>query len=126
MATFSQILTRMRTRISNDDKGNQRRHARRRMDQCVGIVNGKTFPVEDWSVGGVLLTGDDRMFGVDQKADITLKFALSDRIMAVAHQGKIVRKTKDRFAIEFSPLSRDISHDFQTVIDDYDRRYTTA
>jgi hypothetical protein len=119
MASFATILTRMRTTISNDDQGNKRRHPRRRTDQCVGIVNGKTFPVEDWSIGGVLLSGDDRVFTLNDNTDITLKFAFKNDIKTVTHSGRIVRKMKDRFAIEFSPLTPDVSKNFQDVISEY-------
>ena len=116
---FAKILRKMQRSISNDETGNKRVHPRRRMDNCVGVVNGKTFPVEDWSVGGVLLQGDDRLFGMNDTADITLKFRLKGDIMTVTHTGTIIRKTKDKFAIQFAPLTRDISNRFQQVISDY-------
>ena len=49
---LSAILKKMRSNISNDDAGNRRASPRRVMDQCVGVINGKTYPIVDWSNGG--------------------------------------------------------------------------
>lgn len=116
---LSAILKKMRSTVSNDDADNRRASPRRVMDQCVGVVDGKTFPIVDWSNGGVLLTGDGKTIGLEDAKDITLKFKLSDQVMAVKHRGRVIRKTKDKFAIRFEPLTRDITHQFQQVIDDY-------
>lgn len=116
---LSAILNKMRSTVSNDDAANRRASPRRVMDQCVGVVDGKTYPIVDWSNGGVLMTGDGKTIGLDEAKDITLKFKLSDSVVAVKHTGKIIRKTKDKFAIRFEPLTRDVAHQFQQVIDDY-------
>ena len=116
---LSLILKKMRSTVSNDDEANRRASPRRHMDQCVGIVDGKTFPIVDWSNGGVLLTGDGKTVSLEENKDITLKFKLSDSVLAVKHKGRVIRKTNDKFAIRFEPLTRDISQQFQQVIDDY-------
>lgn len=116
---LSFILKKMRSTVSNDDDENRRASPRRRMDHCVGIVDGKTFPIVDWSNGGVLLTGDGKTVSLEEAKDITLKFKLSNEVLAVQHRGRVIRKTNDKFAIRFEPLTRDISQQFQQVIDDY-------
>lgn len=116
---LSAILKKMRSTVSNDDEANRRASPRRMMDQCVGIVDGKTYPIVDWSHGGVLMTGDGKTIALDESKDVTLKFKLSDDVMKVEHRGRIIRKTKDKFAIRFEPLTRDITQQFQHVIDDY-------
>ncbi len=116
---LSAILKKMRSNISNDDEANRRASPRRHMDQCVGIVDGKTYPIVDWSNGGVLLTGDGKTIALDESKDITLKFKLSEDVLAVEHRGRIIRKTRDKFAIRFEPLTREITQQFQQVIDDY-------
>jgi hypothetical protein len=116
---LSNILKKLQASVSNDDAGNRRASPRRVMDHCVGVVDGKTFPIVDWSNGGVLLTGDGKTIGLEDAKDVTLKFKLTDEVMSVQHRGRVIRKTKDKFAIRFEPLPRDIAHQFQQVIDDY-------
>lgn len=102
----------------NEDAGTRRSYPRRETDRCVAVVCGRTFPVENWSQGGVLLTGDDRLFSLEQDIDVTLKFRLRDKILDVPHYGRIVRKSPLKVAIQFAPLGRSIRHCFQQVIDD--------
>jgi PilZ domain len=97
----------------------KRRHERREADHCVTVIGGKTYPVENWSPGGLLIFGDPRPFAVDAEVDVTMKFKLREEIMNVPHKAKVVRKTYDRVAFEFLPLSRQIKKGFQAVIDDF-------
>ncbi|MCI5061300.1 MAG: PilZ domain-containing protein [Alphaproteobacteria bacterium] len=116
---LNDILDTLRINASNDDYTSRRTHERREMDSCVGIIDGKAYPVQNWSQGGVLLTGDDKSFTVDDEKEITLKFKLADRIMDVAHTGKVIRKSSNRFVLQFLPLSQQVGQRFQQVIDDY-------
>ncbi|MCB1530925.1 MAG: PilZ domain-containing protein [Rhodospirillales bacterium] len=116
---LSHIVNFMRLKITSDEDKNRRKSPRRKVDSCVGVLDGKTYPIEDWSDGGVLLTGNDKLFGMDENKSITLKFKLSERIVSVQHHGKVIRKAKDKFAIQFDPLTRKIANQFQQVVDDY-------
>lgn len=116
---LSEILETLKMSASNDDTDTRRSNERREMDACVGIIDGKAYPIQNWSNGGVLLTGDDRHFSVDEEKDITMKFKLADRIMDVTHSGKILRKARDRFVIQFAPLSHDVERRFTQIVDDF-------
>ncbi|MFA5592588.1 MAG: PilZ domain-containing protein [Micavibrio sp.] len=103
----------------NDTVDSRRRSPRRAADNCVSFINGKAYPVHNWSDGGMLVHADERLFAPNAPVDITLKFRLSGRIVDVPHHGKVIRKMRDRLAIQFEPLTRDVSRKFQEVIDDY-------
>ena len=116
---LADILDTLRLNASNDDAESRRSNERREMDSCVGIIDGKAYPVQNWSQGGILLSGDDRNFTVNDIKTVTLKFKLADRIMDVTHNGKILRKAKDKFVLQFAPLTQDVGKRFKQVIDDY-------
>jgi hypothetical protein len=80
---------------------------------------GTTFPVENWSPGGVLIYADERLFGVNKDIELTLKFKLRNSIVDVRHKGHIIRKGNGKVAIEFEPLTKMIRNAFQQVIDDH-------
>lgn len=104
---------------SNDDGPSRRRYTRRSVDQCVVVIGDQAYPVENWSLGGVLLYTDPQAFKMNAPCDVTLKFKLQERIIDVSHAAKVVRKTKDHVAVEFEPLTKQIRGAFQSVVDDY-------
>ena len=48
-----------------------------------------------------------------------MKFRLTGKIVDIPHRGRVVRKTRDRLAIQFEPLTRDITQKFKQVVDDF-------
>ena len=58
----------------------------------MSAIAGKTYPVENWSFGGVLITSDDRVFADGQDLPLTLKFKLRNTILDVNLNSRIVRK----------------------------------
>lgn len=116
---LADILDTLKISASNDDMNSRRMHERREMDSCVGIIDGKAYPIQNWSNGGVLLTGDDRSFSVNDRKTITMKFKLADKIMDVTHTGQILRKARDKFVLQFAPLTQEVNKKFKQVVDDY-------
>ncbi len=116
---FKTLFSTQRKQKGNDAIKTKRRFARRASDKCVGVINGKIYPVENWSVGGLMINGDSRPFGIDNEIDVTMKFKLRDRVMDVPHKARVVRKTQDKIAFEFLPLTKQIHNNFQNVVDDY-------
>ncbi len=104
---------------NEDDFETRRKSPRRAADNCITVINGKAYPVHNWSDGGMLVHADDRLFSVAAPVEVTMKFRLSGRIMDIPHRGRIVRKMRDRLAIQFEPISRDIANKFKQVVDDY-------
>ena len=113
------ILDKLNLSASNDDVNSKRAHERRQMDSCIGVIDGKAYPIENWSNGGVLLHGDDRIFSIDDVKPITMKFKIADRVMDIAHMGRVLRKGRDKFVIQFSPLTQEVDRKFKQVVDDY-------
>jgi len=113
------LLSSLKNNSSNDTEATRRRHPRRASDRCVVVIHGQTFPIENWSAGGLALVADDRLFGAHQQIEFTLKFKLRNTIIDVNHRGTVIRKGHHKVALEFEPLSQTIRRKFQQVIDDH-------
>lgn len=116
---LKQLLDGLQLTTNPDMPVSRRRHTRRACDNCVVIINGTTYPVENWSRGGLLVGGDHRKFMVGEDIDFTIKFKVANGIIEASHKGHVVRKGNLKFAIEFEPLTQTIANKFQQVIDDY-------
>jgi hypothetical protein len=119
---FENFLSSLKTTTSNDSDASRRRQPRREVDRCVAVIHGRTFPIENWSMGGVLISADERLFGVGRDMEFTLKFKLRNALIDVPLHGEIVRKTRGKVAVRFEPLSTTIKRSFQQVVDDYAAR----
>ncbi len=105
--------------VSNEIEDTRRATPRGSADNCISVINGKAYPVHDWSDGGMLVQADERLFSMAAPVEITMKFRLTGKILDIPHKGRVVRKTRDRLAIQFEPLSREISNKFKQVVDDF-------
>ncbi len=105
--------------VSNDMDDTRRATPRRAADNCISVINGKAYPVHNWSDGGMLVQADERLFSMAAPVEVTMKFRLTGKILDIPHKGRVIRKTRDRLAIQFEPLSREISNKFKQVVDDY-------
>lgn len=100
------------------DVSQKRTHERRNCDQCASELNGKTYPVINWSQGGVLIQADDRLFDAGEEYGMRMKFHIQNRILDINHPVEVVRKGGQRVAFRFKPLNDDIRRNFQQIIDD--------
>ena len=116
---IAKFLKSLNGSASNDDVDSRRVHERRDVDNCIGMIDGQLYPVKNWSNGGVLLSADARSFSINETKDITLKFKLSNRVVDVAHRGRVLRKNNDQVVIEFSPLTERVSYKFKQIVDDF-------
>lgn len=116
---FSALLESVKHQPQNDQVASKRRHPRRETDKCVIMINGKMYPVINWSIGGVLVETDSRPFGVDNEIDLVLKFKLREKMVDIPHKARVVRKSKNTVAFEFLPINAQIKTNFQNVIDDF-------
>ena len=116
---FDAVFSNSMNDSNAQEKSSRRQFTRRRCDRVVGQINGHTFPVDDWSLGGTLLFADSKQFRLKDKIKVNMKFNLRDRIHDVPHSGTIVRKTKNHIAIEFDPLNQNTREGFQAVVDDH-------
>ncbi len=104
---------------NRDGDESRRRHARRTADNCITVIDGRAYPVYNWSDGGLLIHADERLFSVAAPIEVTMKFRLGTKIMDIAHRGTVVRKMRDRLAIQFEPFTNEIQKKFKQVVDDY-------
>ncbi|MBK6896937.1 MAG: PilZ domain-containing protein [Alphaproteobacteria bacterium] len=114
---FGKFFSRF-TSTDEDDDSSRRQFARRSGDHCVTVINGKIYPVENWSLGGFMINADDRMFGVADAFDVTMKFKLRNAILDIPHSATVVRKSHNRVALQFKPMAKAIKDNFQQVVDD--------
>jgi hypothetical protein len=114
----SSIIAEPSLKVQQDNDAQRRAYPRRGHDKCVSVIDDHFMPIENWSMSGVLLNGDERMYNVGDNVDMTLKYKTSKGIVEIAQQAHVVRKGKERIAMEFSPLGKSSFHDFQRVIDD--------
>lgn len=119
---FKELIDNLIISASNDDIDSRRTHERRTSDSCIAVINGKSYPVQNWSQGGILLTGDPREFDTNEIKDVAMKFKVENQIVDIEHQGRILRKGGNDFVIQFSPLTKDIDKKFQYIIDDDNAR----
>lgn len=97
----------------------RRHYPRRDCDHCVTLIDGRAYPLENWSLGGAQIRADERAFAIDEEIAVTLKFKLSQKILEATIRARIVRKCRGKVAFEFAPLTQQIKNSFQSVIDDY-------
>lgn len=97
----------------------RRAYPRRMTDRCIGVIDGQAMPVLDWSLGGVRVFGETRTYAVGQNVDVTLKFHMEDKMIDIQQKAQVVRKSAEVFALQFAPLSNDVEHTFQKVIDNF-------
>jgi len=116
---ITDILEGLKISASNDDFDSRRSHERREIDSCIAVIDGMSYPVENWSQGGILIHGDDRGFGINEVKDITIKFKVAEKVMNVTHNGRVLRKGNGKFALQFSPLTQQVDKQFQHVLDDH-------
>ena len=116
---FETLLSSLNAQSGNDLHATRRRYGRRGCDRCVSVIGEKTYPVVDWSPGGLLIYGDGREFSVDGELDVVMKFRLRNDVVDVPHKARVVRKSKNKIAFEFLPLTKQIVNRFQSVVDDY-------
>ncbi len=116
---FISLIRAVKGRSYEDQSKNRRIAPRRSVDQCVGMIGGQALPVENWSDTGVLFTGNDKLVSLGETKSFDLKFKVADRIITVSHRGKVARKAKGKFAVQFEPITREIQNKFQQVVDDF-------
>ena len=116
---LQKIINAMKSSASNDDDDARRTYERREQDQCIAIIDGVGFPVQNWSKGGLLLSGDDRTFGIDDIKNIIMRFKLTDRVVDVQHKAQVIRKGRDKFVLQFQPLTQNVENQFNNIVDDY-------
>ena len=116
---FETLFASLKADNTNEPPAMRRKYSRRASDRCISEIGGKLYPVENWSLGGFLIHGDERLFSMNSHIEMTMKFRLRDKILDVPHKAQVVRKSRNRIAFEFEPLTRPMRSMFQNVVDDH-------
>lgn len=121
---LDKIMTALRFPVMQDTStenydSTRRNFPRRLTDKCVSVVNGTTLPVLDWSPGGLRVFADNRPVAIGDEMDVVLKFQVRDEMINITHRAHVVRKARDSFAMQFLPLTSDIRHSFNQIIDNF-------
>ncbi|MCC6598442.1 MAG: PilZ domain-containing protein [Alphaproteobacteria bacterium] len=116
---FAGFFSSLIAQNNNVSEAARRRHQRRNCDQCVTIINGRIYPVDNWSLGGAQIIADERNFSLEEEINIILKFKLSEDVIEVPHSARVVRKGRSKVSFAFRPLTQKTHSSFQHVIDDY-------
>ncbi len=105
-----------KTGVANSDMpSTRRRYDRRANDVCMARLNGNSYPVVDWSYGGLMLDTDGRSFKLGHMFDVTLSIKSQNRIWDIEHTASVVRKSDNSVALRFDPLPGHIRTQMEAV-----------
>ena len=94
----------------------RRRYERRENDLCLARINGQTFPVYDWSFGGLQVQADSRTFPMGHVHDVILSVKTADSIWDIHHTATVVRRTAEQVAFQFDPLPGHVRLQMESVL----------
>jgi PilZ domain-containing protein len=118
MSSYEKVRKALASATNDNREATRRRFPRRMKDTCVADVNGKTYPVHDWSQSGVLFEADGRNFEAGQDCAVTMKFKLADVVTEIPVKAVVVRASKKQVALEFANMPKKVEKAFSKVIDD--------
>lgn len=116
---FGSLFASLKADNNNEPANARRKYSRRDCDKCIVKINGQSYPIENWSLGGFLIVADARNFGMHDVLEASLKFKLSNRIIDIPHKAKVVRKGRNKIGFQFAPISSNVRGKMQSVVDDY-------
>lgn len=100
---------------NSDMPATRRRYQRRLNDICLARMANQSFPVSDWSFGGLKLDTDGRSFEVGHVFDVTLSVKTQNRIWDINHTAQVVRRNDESVALQFDPLPGHIRTQMEAV-----------
>jgi hypothetical protein len=118
LSFLSRLLSKSPGSKSAASRTYKRAYKRHETGQCAAIIRGQTFPVMNWSFGGIEITAGDDIFKDGQPVALTLKFKLSKTNLEIVHQGVVIRSHGGKTTIRFDPLKHNVMRGLQQVIDD--------
>ncbi|MBX2834765.1 MAG: hypothetical protein KTR28_07320 [Micavibrio sp.] len=96
----------------------KRRYSRRENDRCVAVINNQPHPIYNWSVGGVLVNADDRLYAVDESVPVTMKFKIGSEVKAVEQTARVIRRAAGKVALQFVPRDTSTNGQMQHILND--------
>ena len=80
-------------------------------------VDGLTYDMLDWSMGGVSFKTPANAPHPGEEVKLTLRFRLADETVGIWVDGRVIRSDEDTTAVEFDELTSYASRKFARVID---------
>lgn len=106
--------------LVNRAKGkNRRQHERMTEGCCVAVLDGRMVPVENWSLGGMLVQADDRLYKKGQNVELMLRFYTGTRIVNIPAGAIVARKVPSRLGLQFKDLSDHAYTQIKNVLHSY-------
>ncbi len=115
---FGYLFSSLSAHNNNEQNNMKRQHTRRENDQCVIMIEGQLFPVQNWSMGGALINTDEQSFGLHDEVGVTIKFKVGEIVRDVTQLARVVRKSRGKIAFEFAPLGHKSYTNFQHIINE--------
>ncbi len=112
---WTNLMSKTGGAANSDAPATRRRYQRRMNDICIARMSGQSFPVTDWSFGGLKLDTDGRAFEIGHSFDVTLSIKTQNRIWDINHTAQIVRASNDSVALQFEPLPGHIRTQMEAV-----------
>ncbi len=105
---------------NNLDVDARRRHIRLNGLRADVEMGQQSFPVRDWSQGGVFFETlpDSRLVEGDRLV-ATIRFRFPHETIAVQRELRVVRTARRGVAAEFAPMSNDDRKQFDRILDNY-------
>lgn len=100
---------------NSDNPATRRRYERRVDDTCIVKMAGQSYPVSDWSYGGLKLDTDGRAFQVGHIFDVTLSVKTQNRIWDIVHTASVIRRNDNNVALQFDPLPGHVRTQMEAV-----------
>lgn len=114
--TNDKIIVTNRGGANDNTTVQRRRFPRRAHDVCMVNVDGKPYPVIDWSPCGVLFETDTRPFAEGQTVNMILRFKTPQGVEDAKVTGEIVRKNARTVATQFVDTPQPSIKSFEKVI----------
>lgn len=114
--TSDKIIVSKKQNANDNSTIQKRRFPRRSLDVCMINVDGRPYPVVDWSQSGVLFESDTRSFVEGQTVNMILRFKTVEGVEDIKISGEVVRKNAHTVATQFIDATDTIIESFEKVI----------
>ena len=115
------MIKKLLSRSSEDAKisvsETRRRHTRLEEEVSRIAVNGFDYNIKDWSKGGVYFDAPNQSFKIGDAVDLVLNFSLPHGHIQIPLSGRIARRTRSGYAVQFTPLTSETRAQFVRVLD---------
>jgi len=81
------------------------------------LISGQSYPILDWSMGGIQIDVSNFPYKLQDRIDLILKFELSISILDIPCRAKVVRKNSNHVGLKFEATSKHRREELFRVVD---------